>query len=274
MKVLPYRTVAVAGLGSVGLGVALSLDRGIVDGLRLTAVSARHLDGSDQRLSSFSGRVSAEAAEQLGEHADIVVECLPPDLFPLVAAPVLRKPNGILVVASVGALLVHDDLIAEARRSGARIIVPSGAIAGLDGLRAAAQAGIDRVSLSSRKPPTSFGAAIEVDGKRRASKDVKDAVLLFRGSAREAVSAFPKNINVAATISLAGIGADRTEVEIWADPAVSENTHELRIWSQAGSVFATSANLPDPANPKSSIVTGYSILAALRRLTEPLTIGS
>lgn len=257
-------TVGVAGLGSVGLRVARALDRGAVPGLRLAAVSSRTGRAGDERMACLSGDVRLVALDALAGRADVIVECLPPERFTALAGPVVRMRGKVLVAASAGALLAADEIGREALRNGVRIIVPSGAVAGLDGLRAAMLAGVERVRLVTRKPPASLGF-----------RDApQEPVRVFHGTAREAIARFPRNINVAATISLAGLGADRTEVQIWADPAASANRHELHLWSIAGQMTATTVNAPDPANPKSSAITGYSILAALRRLREPLTVGS
>lgn len=266
-------SVAVAGLGSVGMRVARALDAGI-PGLRLTAVSAHGIDRARQRTSDFAHPPKVVELEALVGEADIVVECLPPAEFRSIAEPVLAG-GGTLVAASVGALMANDDLAALAARAGGRIIIPSGALAGLDALAAAAEAGLQEVHLLTRKPPAGFGPEVEADGGiRKATGDIATPVRLFAGTAREAVRRFPKNVNVAATVSLAGLGPDRTTVEIWADPAVASNQHQLSVRSAAGTVSVTAVNLPDPDNPKSSAVTGYSIVAALRRLTAHMAIGS
>lgn len=266
------RAVAVAGLGAVGLRVARALDAGI-PGLRLTAVSAHDLDRARTRIAGFASAPKLAGLADLAGQADIVVECLPPACFRDIAEPVIAR-GGVLVAASVGALLANDDLVEAAWLSGARILAPSGAVAGLDALRAGSEAGLTSVRLVSRKPPKAFGAAVETSSGLRQTLDIDEATCLFTGTAREAVERFPRNINVAATVSLAGLGPDRTTVELWADPAVRANQHELFIVSSAGEVTVRALNLPDPDNPASSAVTGHSIVAALRRLVSPVVIGS
>lgn len=264
MAPLEMLTVGVAGLGSVGLIVARALNEGAVHGLRLAAVSSRSARAGDERTSCLHDDVRLVEPGALVDLADVVVECLPPDCFAALADPVVRTKGKVLVVASVGALLAAEKTIDEARRNSVRIIVPSGAVAGLDGLRAATLAGIERVRLVTRKPPASLGL----------EEAPKAPVCVFDGAALEAIPRFPRNINVAATISMAGLGAERTEVQIWADPAVTQNRHELQVWSGAGQMTATTINAPDPTNPRSSVITGHSILAALKRFREPLSIGS
>ncbi|MBA4788084.1 MAG: aspartate dehydrogenase [Rhizobiales bacterium] len=255
------RQVAVAGLGAVGMKVARALDAGL-DGLELVAVSAADPDRARARVAGFARVPQVLPVERLAERADIVVECLPPSLFRTLAEPALAAGR-LLVVASAGALVAHDDLRARAGEGGGRVLLPSGALAGLDGLHAAAEAGLEAVTLVTRKPPGSLGGEAG-----------EGAQCVFAGTAREAIARFPLNVNVAATVSLAGLGPDRTRVEVWSDPALTRNEHHLTVESRAGRFTLVAQNWPDPENPKSSAITGFSIIAALRRLTLPLVIGT
>lgn len=265
--------VAVAGLGSVGLKVAAALDRG-VPGLVLAAVSVREPASAQARLARLQRMPALVPLARLADAADVVVECLPPALFLEAARPVLER-GGILVPASVGALLEHhEECSAIAARTGARIVVPSGAVVGLDGLRAAAEAGIEEVSMVTRKPPASFGPEVRVDGRVLRTAEIRGPVRLFAGAARDAIRLLPVNVNVAAAVSLGGLGAERTHVEVWADPGVDRNRHQLRVRSAVGEFTTAVDNLPDPENPKTSAVTAYSIIGALRRLVEPIAVGS
>lgn len=264
--------VAVAGLGAIGFKVAATLARG-VPGLTLSAVSASDLDRAARRVAVFQAPLAVIPVEALASQADVVVECLPPAIFGKVAAPVLEQ-GGTLVAASAGALLDHDHLIDLARRTGGRIVLVSGAIVGLDGLRAAAEAGLEEVRLVTRKPPSSFGETIEIEGRRIGTATITHPLCLFKGSARQAIRLFPVNVNVAAALSLAGLGADETVVELWADPDADRNRHQISVRSTSNAFTAEVVNLPDPNNPKSSSITAHSIIAALRRLVDPMTVGS
>lgn len=255
--------VAVAGLGAVGMKVATALDTGI-EGLELVAVSAADPARAAARTAGFARPPQVLDLAALADVAEVVVECLPPAFFRSVAAPALARGR-ILVVASAGALVAHDDLLANAGTAGGRILLPSGALAGLDGLNAAAEAGLTRVRLVTRKPPASLGPDLAA---------IQAPLQLFAGTAREAIARFPVNVNVAATVALAGLGPDRTEVEVWADPALARNEHHLFVESQAGRFSVTVENWPDPENPKSSAITGHSLVAALRRLTRPVAFGT
>lgn len=265
------KTVAVAGLGSIGLRIAEALDKGM-DGLKLVAVSARDITHAKERLRGFRSMPEVLPISALPDAADIIVECLPPSAFDALADAVLAKPGSMLIVASVGRLLTAGDFLSRAKKAGIRIIVPSGAIAGLDGLRAAKEIGLDRVTLKTSKPPLSFGKEIQIAGATFRTRDMTEATLIFSGNALDCVVAFPQNINVAATVALAGLGTQETKVEIWADPQLSVNTHELTIYSRGGKVTTVCENIPDENNPKSSAITAYSIIATLRHLDSDVSI--
>ena len=253
--------------------VAAAIDQGI-EGLELAAVSVHEADSATARLASFRNIPEVLPLAALPDAADIVVECLPPAVFNSLAEPLLKQSEKIFVVASVGQLLMTDGFLDRARDASLRILAPSGAIAGLDGLRAAKEIGIDAVILQTRKPPHSFGEYVDTDVGAVATATIKKPLRIFTGNARQSIAVFPKNINVAATVALAGIGADETSVEIWADPGIVSNIHELTVRSQGGTVKVLLQNLPDEKNPKSSAITAYSMIAALRRLDGFLSVGS
>ena len=161
-----------------------------------------------------------------------------------------------------------------AKRSGARIIVPTGALLGLDAVRAAAEGEIRSVTMVTRKPPAALAGApyLEAHGIDLAGLSAPRKV--FEGSARDGARGFPTNVNVAAALSLAGIGPDRTRLEIWADPQVTRNTHRIVIEADAARFEMQIENVPTDENRRTGKITALSVLAALRRLTAPLVVGS
>jgi aspartate dehydrogenase len=175
-----------------------------------------------------------------------------------------------LVLLSVGALAdeaLADRLIDAARRSGRRILVPSGAIAGLDAIGAAALADVDEVTHTVRKPPRAFTAE-----QLHGPVPVSEARLLYEGPARTGATLFPENVNVAAAVSLAGIGLDRTILRVYADPSVTRNVHEVRLRGEVGEVEVTIRNEPSE-NPKTGRIVALSVVRALRDLAAPLVVG-
>ena len=263
-------SVAIAGLGAIGLAVARRLDAGL-EGLRLVAVSARNREGAAARMADFAAPVPVLALTDL--EADVVVECAPAAVFREIAEPAIAAGR-IFLPVSVGALLQHDDLIAEARRTGARIFVPTGALIGLYAVRAAAEGGIDRVTMVTRKPPSGLAGAPYLEENGISVEGLKGPERVFVGSAREGARGFPANVNVAAALSLAGIGPDATRLEIWADPEVERNTHTIEVEAQAARFSMTIENVPSAENPRTGRITPLSVIAALRRLVDPLVVGT
>ncbi|HEX3576689.1 MAG TPA: aspartate dehydrogenase [Rhodopila sp.] len=265
------QTVAIAGLGAIGLPLARALDAG-VDGLRLIAVACRDTIKGRANLAGFQSAPRLVEIPELAD-ADIVVECAPAAIFDRIALPVLEA-GGILVPASVGALLPRMHLVKLAQRTGARIIVPTGALLGLDAVRAAAEGPIDSIVIETRKPPLSLVGAPHLEKLGIDVLDITQPLLVFEGNALDAAAGFPANANVAAALALAGIGPVRTQVRIWADPAVTRNIHTIRVEAEAGCFSMTIENTPSLDNPRTSRLTTLSLLACLRGLTSTLKVGS
>ena len=211
--------VGLAGLGAVGLDVARRLEAGI-PGLVLAAVAVRDKDKARRNLPGTGDRIPIVAAEALAQSCDVVVECLPPQLFRGVALSVIEAGK-IFMPLSVGQLLENWDLVARAKETGARILVPTGALLGLDAVRAAAEGTIHSVTMITRKPPNGLEGAPYLVERGISLQTSRRRVKIFDGSAREGARGFPANVNVAAALSLAGIGPDKTRLEIWADPALT-----------------------------------------------------
>ncbi|MBV1696316.1 MAG: aspartate dehydrogenase [Hyphomicrobiales bacterium] len=265
--------VAVGGLGAIGLRLAQELDRGGIAGLTLAAVSARDPGKAAEKLAGLSRKPEMLPIEKLAEVADVVVECVPARHFRQIAAPTVERGR-IFVPLSVGQLIEHMDLVDRAASTGARIMVPTGALLGLDAVRAAAEGTIASASIVTRKPPKGLAGAPLLVAKGIDVGSLEEPVQVFRGSAREAIKGFPANVNVAVALALAGIGPDRTTVEIWADPGVERNTHTISIVSDSSDFTMTIAGRPTVENPATGRITAQSVIALLRRLSSPLVVGS
>jgi aspartate dehydrogenase len=254
-------TVAIAGLGAIGLEVARALDHGI-PGLRLVSVAARDADMARLSLATFDAPPAIVDFAGLAD-ADLVVEAAPAALFERIAEPAIERGR-IFVPASVGALLTHIGLAERARQTGARIIVPTGALLGLDAVRAAAEGPVDSITLVTRKPPAGLVGALGITEPTR----------IFSGNALDAAAGFPANVNVAAALALAGIGPLRTQVEIWADPTIDRNVHTVRIEAAAARCTMTVEGVPSPTNPRTGRLAPLSVIACLRGLTATVKVGS
>jgi aspartate dehydrogenase len=268
----PALRVAVGGLGAIGTAIIRALDAGI-PGLELRAASARDTVKAQERLAGLRSRPHLVTLAELAALADVVVECAPASVYDQVATPAIEAGR-ILVTMSSGALLSRDDLIERSKVTGARIIIPSGGILGLDALKAAAEGHIHSVTLITRKPPRSLAAAPYVAQHKIPVLELTSAELIFQGNAYEAARAFPANANVAATLSLAGIGPTRTRVEIWAVPGLEENVQELRVRSDSADFDLRLSSRPLAENPRTGSLTPKSAIAALRALTSQLQVGS
>ena len=264
--------VAIGGFGAIGSVVAHRLDQGI-EGLTLAAVAARDVARAEAAMAGFARRAPVVPLAQLSEGADIVVECAPAAVLRDIAEPALSQGR-TLIVLSCGALLDNFDLVELARRKGGRIIVPTGALLGLDAVAAAAEDGIARVKMITRKPPEGLSGAPYLVANNIDITGLATPKRVFSGTAREAARGFPANVNVAAALALSGIGPERTIVEIWADPTVTRNIHRIEVEAEAARLSMQVENVPSPENPRTGRLTALSVIATLKKLVSPLAVGT
>ncbi len=263
--------VGIAGLGTVGRALARPLAAGLA-GLSLTCVAARDEAKARAWLASAGIDCPVVPLGAIPDHADLVVECAPAALLAQIAEPMLARGKSVMVL-SCGALLRHGELIDLAEKSGGRIIVPTGGLLGLDAVAAAREGTIHSVRMITRKPPNGLAGApyliengISVDGLVAPKR-------VFDGTARGAAAGFPANVNVAAALALAGIGPDRTLIEIWADPTVTRNCHTIEVDADSARFTLSIENIPSE-NPKTGRIVALSVLATLRKLGAPLQVGT
>jgi aspartate dehydrogenase len=263
--------VAVVGLGAIGIRVVEALDRGI-DGLMLAAVSVQNPEKHRGRLTSLMRTPAILPIEALVDVADIVIECAPAKLLRSIVAPFVTSRKTAIVL-SAGALLENEDLIDLARQNGGQIVVPTGALIGLDAVTAAAVGTIHSVRMVTRKPVTGLAGAPYIVENNIDIERITEPLKIFDGTAREAAKGFPANLNVAVALSLAGIGPDRTRLEIWADPALTRNVHRVDVVSDSASFSMSIENIPSE-NPKTGLITALSVIAYLRKQYAPLRVGT
>lgn len=264
--------VGLAGLGAVGLVVARRLEAGI-PGLTLTAISVRDAAKAQRFLPRVGSGIALAEPGGLAALCDVVVEALPPALFLAVARPTIDAGR-LFMPLSVGQLLVYGDLIDRARATGARILPPTGALLGLDAVRAAAEGEIRSVTMVTRKPPNGLEGAPYLAEHGIALSGLTAPLKVFDGSARDGARGFPANVNVAAALSLAGIGPDRTRLQIWADPGVDRNIHRIEVDTDSARFSMQIENVPSAENPRTGRITALSTIAALRGLVSELRVGT
>jgi aspartate dehydrogenase len=263
--------VAVAGLGAVGRVLARKLSDGI-PGLTLAGVAARDRAKAEVWLKEQGIVCPVLELDAFPQRADLAVECAPPELIEQICRPMLTAGKKVMVL-SAGALLPRPELVELAKSNGGQIIVPTGALLALDAVTAAAEGDIHSVRMVTRKPPKGLSGArylvannINVDG-------ISERKRVFAGTAREAAAGFPENVNVVAALALAGIGADRTMIEIWADPALTRNCHTIEVDADSARFSFSIENVPSE-NPKTGKITALSVVAALRKIAAPLRVGT
>jgi aspartate dehydrogenase len=269
-KSAPLR-VAVVGLGAIGTKVAEALDRGI-EGLTLSAVSAQNPDKHRAWLAGMTSKPAVLPIEALAGVADIVIECAPSKLLRPIVAPFVRSGK-TAVVLSVGALLDNEDLVELAKQNGGQIVVPTGALIGLDAVTAAAVGNIHSVRMVTRKPINGLAGAPYIVENNIEIAGITEPLKIFEGTAREAAKGFPANLNVAVALSLAGIGPDQTRLEIWADPTVTRNVHRIEVESDSARFSMAIENIPSE-NPRTGRITALSVIAYLRKQRASLRVGT
>ncbi|MDA0655429.1 MAG: aspartate dehydrogenase [Proteobacteria bacterium] len=266
------KTVAIGGLGAIGMRVARAIDAGI-DGLRLSAVSARDVAAAEKRISAFRDPPPVLPLAELAAHADMVVECAPAAFFDEIAVPAIEA-GCIFIPCSCGRLIERGALIERARETGARIIVPTGALVGFDAVRAAAEGQINEVRMVTRKPPKGIHGAPYIEDNNIDLSDLSEPLKVFEGTVREAAAGFPANLNVAAALSMAALGPDKTIIELWADPTKTRNEHTIIVDSDASYFEIKIAGIPSPDNPATGLLTPLSVIATLRGLVATFRVGS
>jgi aspartate dehydrogenase len=268
----PVLNIAIAGLGAIGAAMIAEILRSEPQ-IRVTAVAARDQAKAGETLARIGAESRILPLNELPQAADIVVECLPAASFDEIADATLAAGKGLMVL-SVGQLARREDLIPAFRARGQRLIVPTGAILGLDVVRALARGDVGSARIITRKSPKGLAGAPHFAASGLDVTAIDKPTLVFSGTAREAIRGFPANVNVAVALSLAGFGVDRTRCDIWADPGEGANVHTIEIETAGTTVSMTISGRPDPRNPRTSAMTSLSAVAALRRLVDPVWIGS
>lgn len=263
--------VAIAGLGTIGRTIARRLADGI-PGLALVCVAARDEEKARGWLDEEGIDCPIVPFSAFPDHADLAVECAPAAVLDQICRPMLQAGKQVLVL-SCGALLPRDDLIELAKAHGGRIIVPTGGLLGLDAVAAAAEGTIHSVRMTTRKPPNGLAGAPHLLANKISLEGLNAAKLVFSGTARDAAAGFPANVNVVAALALAGIGPDRTMIDIWADPTVTRNCHVIEVDADAARFTLSIENVPSE-NPKTGRIVAPSVIATLRKLGAPLRVGT
>src|SRR6187549_1894010 len=268
---MPMTRVAIAGLGAIGRVLARKLADGI-PGLVLAGAAARDTAKAQAWLDAERIACPLVEPEAFPTLADLAIECAPAAMLERICRPMLEAGKQVMVL-SCGALLPRQDLIDLAKEHGGRILVPTGALLGLDAVAAAAEGTIHSVRMTTRKPPNGLVGAPYLVKNNISVEGLNTAKLVFSGTAREAAAGFPANVNVAAALSLAGIGPDKTMIDIYANPAVTRNCHSIEVDSDSARFTLSIENIPSE-NPKTGKNVALSVIAMLRKMHSPLAVGT
>ena len=241
---MPRMKVGLVGCGNIGADLCIALQKG-----NIAAEIVALTDVDDKRANVLHRSFQLDAAicglDENAAAADFVVECAVAGAVGEVLEAAIRHHKDCLIM-SVGGLMAHRELLKKARESNIQVRIPSGALCGLDGIRAAMEAGLHRVTLTTRKPPKGLAGAPYLVEHEIDLEKLSEATVVFEGTALEAVTAFPANVNVAGALSLIGIGPEETTVRIIADPAATENTHEVFAEGAFGRLQTITTNMPSP----------------------------
>ncbi len=261
--------IGIIGCGAIGSLLAGFIDEKLEDN-KLVALCDIDVQKAEQLSNSLRSRPAVMGYGSLIESSDLIIEAAAPDMV----ADILRKCIDLkkhLMVMSVGGLLPNMDLLPKLT---ARLFIPSGAVCGIDGVKAANIEQITSAKITTTKAPLSLLGAPYIRENKIDLKKIKKAKVIFTGTALEATKAFPKNINVSAILSLAGIGASKTRVEIVVDPNIKTNTHKIEVVGTFGKLTTITENIKSPLNPKTSHMAVLSACATLKRLVGNIKIGN
>lgn len=264
--------VGLVGCGAIGQAILRAADQNSIPGVSIIGVSSRTRDSAEKFLKSLTADIPWTHTDSLIQQADLIVEAAGPEVVAGLAEDVFRAGKNLMVI-SVGALIARPDLIDKSRVSGSRLIIPSGAIVGLDGIKAAAMGSLDRVTLVSRKGPAALAGAPHVLHTGVDLYSLEEETELFFGSATDACVAFPNNLNVSAAVAFAGIGPERTTVKMIAVPGLTRNCHDVEVEGEFGQLRIHLENNPSD-NPKTGKLTSMSIIRTLRQAADTVQIGT
>lgn len=254
------KKIGIIGCGTIGASIAEFIQRQLRSKARVVALS----DIDSKKADSLSKKIKPHPIvtniDNLIKKSDLVIEAAGVSVSAAIARKAVSRKKSVLIM-STGGLLIDPGIIKNPN-----VYIPSGAICGLDGLKAASIGRVKSVSLTTRKPLKGLKGAPYFKEKGIDIDRIKRETVVYDGTAQDAIKHFPKNINVAATLSLYGLGPKRTKVKIITSPKYTKNVHEIEVEGEFGSLFARTENVPSKTNPKTSQLAIYSALAKLKEM--------
>jgi aspartate dehydrogenase len=268
---MAMKSIGIVGCGTIGRALLKAVESGRLS-VRVAGVTSRNEKSAQSFLAAFERPAPYLSLQDLIAASDLVVEAAGGSVVSRLAEEVFAAGKDLMVI-SAGALLDHPEIIEKSRQTGCRLYVPSGAIAGLDGIKSACVGQITHVTMTTRKPPNGLEGAPYLVENGICLTGLKEEIEVFSGSAREGCKGFPANVNVSAAVSLAGIGPDQTRIRILAVPGLQRNCHDIEIEGEFGRLHVHIENVPSE-NPKTGKLTALSIIRSVQDVVDPVRIGT
>jgi aspartate dehydrogenase len=266
--------IGLLGVGAIGRTIATALDQKQLDA-ELVALSDQDCARAQSLSSELSSRPPVVSVDEMIERSDLAVEAASQAALAVFVPKALARGRDILIM-SVGGLLGHEEWFRQARENGCHIYAPSGAVAGLDGIKSASIGRIESVLLTSRKPVAALKGSKYVIERELPLDTLLEDTVIFEGLAEEAARAFPATSNVAASLRLAvdPFTPVPVRVRVVAVPGGNENVHEIRVQGEFGRLTVKVENTPSKSNPRTSQLAAFSAIATLKNLTRSLRVGT
>lgn len=267
--------IGIVGCGAIGSSLAKAIVSDFSSQAQLSGLCDIDIEKAHKLASQLKNqKLAVLNLDNLINKVELVIEATKAESAFEIAKKTITASCDIMIMSVGGIIEYYKELKILAQEKGARIFIPSGAICGIDGLKAAGCGKITKVTLTTKKPPQAFLGIPYVLKSKINLQNLSADTVIFEGNAHFATKSFPQNINVAATLSMAGIGAEKTIVRIVASPNITKNIHEIEIESEAGRIITRTENVVHPDNPKTSYLAVLSAIATLKQILEPIKIGT
>jgi len=260
------KKIGIIGCGTIGRGIAEFIEKDLKKYARIVALCDIDINKAKGLSKKIKPRPSVTNIDSLIKKSDLIIESASVKLSAGIAKNILSHKKDALIMSTGGLLKEGPSLLKKAKSIGCNIYIPSGAICGLDGLASASIGKVKSVTLTTRKPPKGLKGAPYLKKKKINIDRIKEETVIYSGTALDAIKHFPKNINVAATLSLSGIGPKATKVKIITSPRYTKNTHEVEVEGEFGRLITRTENVPSKKNPKTSQLAIFSAMAKLKEV--------
>jgi len=264
------KKIGIVGCGAIGRGLLQAFDAGAIPAD--VCVTSRTEETCRKFLDTLSKPVDFLGWQELIDSSDLVVEAAGGAVVPKLAKDTFDARKGLMLI-SIGALLDRPEIMTRARELGCQLFLPSGAIAGLDGIKSACAGQVSHVTITTRKPPDGLAGAPYLVENNISLAGLQVEKEVFSGTAREACRGFPANVNVSAAVSFAGLGPDKTRIRILAVPGLERNCHDVEAEGEFGRLTMHIENVPSE-NPRTGRLTILSMIRSLRDAMDVVRVGT